>query len=127
MRNGSTAYGSPNAAASTATVDVDGGTLIIDNAVVQNVNSGVGIRLVNTAASSLSNVIVKNSAVGIAVEDAAPTIDGFTLTDNTVAMTIDGGMSLPTMYRSTILSGESPGWTTYEIDITGFAKDNEFV
>ena len=127
MRNGSTAFGSPNAAGSTATVDVDGGTLIIDNAVVQNVNSGVGIRLMNTAASSLSNVIVKNSAVGIAVEDAAPTIDGFTLTDNTVGMTIDGGMSLPTMYRSTILSGESPGWTTYEIDITGFAKDNEFV
>jgi len=127
MLNGSTAYGSPNAAATTATVDVDGGTMIVDNAQVQNANSGVGIRLSNTAASSLSNVLVKNSAVGIEVTDAAPTIDGFTLTDNTVGMTVDGGMSLPTLYRSTILSGQSAGWNTYAIDITSFAKANNYV
>ena len=127
MRNGSTAYGSPNAAASTATVHVDGGTLIVDNAQVQNANSGIGIQLTNTAASSLSNILVKNAATGIAVVDAAPTIDGFTLTDNTVGMVVDGGMSLPTLYRSTILSGESAGWTTHAIDITSFAKANNYV
>ena len=127
MRNGSTAFGSPNAAASTATVDVDGGTMIVNNAQVQNANSGVGIRLHNTAASSLSNVLVKNSAVGIEVTDAAPTIDGFTLTDNTVGMSVDGGMSLPTLFRSTVLSGESAGWTTHAIDITSFAKNNNYV
>jgi hypothetical protein len=127
MRNGSYAYGSPNAAASTATVDVDGGTMIVNNAQVQNANSGVGIRLHNTAASSLSNILVKNSEVGIEVTDAAPTIDGFTLTDNTVGMSVDGGMSLPTLYRSTILSGESAGWTTHAIDIISFAKNNNFV
>ncbi|MDP6899294.1 MAG: type IV pilin [Candidatus Thalassarchaeaceae archaeon] len=127
MRNGSTAYGSPNAAASTATVDVDGGTLIINNAVVQNVNSGVGIHLENTAGSSLSNVLVKNAATGIEVHNAAPSIDGFTLTDNTVGMDVEGGMSLPTIYRSTILSGESAGWKTHAIDITSFAKENNYV
>ena len=58
MYNGSTAFGSPNAAASTATINVDGGTMTVNNAVVQNVNSGIGIRLANTAASSLSNVLV---------------------------------------------------------------------
>ena len=127
MRNGSTAYGSPNAADSTATLDVDGGTLTINNANVQNANSGTGINLENTAASSLSNVLVKNSATGITVLNAAPTIDGFTLTDNTVGLDIEGGMSLPSIYRSTILSGESPGWTTHEVDITAFAKNNNFV
>ena len=127
MYNGSTAFGSPNAAASTATINVDGGTMTVNNAVVQNVNSGIGIRLANTAASSLSNVLVKNSAVGISVEDAAPTIDGFTLTDNTVGMEVDGGMSLPTIYRSTILSGESAGWTTHAVDITSFAMDNDYL
>ena len=59
--------------------------------------------------------------------DAAPTIDGFTLTDNTVGMSVDGGMSLPTLFRSTVLSGESAGWTTHAIDITSFAKNNNYV
>ena len=61
------------------------------------------------------------------VVDAAPTIDGFTLTDNTVGMEVDGGMSLPTIFRSEILSGESRGWTTHAIDITSFAKNNQYV
>ena len=127
MRNGSTAYGSPNAAASTATINVDGGTYVVNNAVVQNANSGIGVRIHDSAASSVSNILVKNSAVGISVVDAAPTIDGFTLTDNTVGMEVDGGMSLPTIYRSEILSGESRGWTTHAIDITSFAKNNQYV
>jgi flagellin-like protein len=127
MRNGSTAYGSPNAAASTATIHVDGGTYIVNNAQVQNVNSGVGVHLEATAASSLSNIIVKNAAVGIEVVDAAPTIDGFDLQDNTVGLIVDGGMSLPTLYRSTILSGHSAGWSTNAVDITSFAKANNFV
>ena len=54
-------------------------------------------------------------------------IDGFTLTDNTVGMSVDGGMSLPTLFRSTILSGQSAGWTTHAIDITSFAKQNNYV
>ena len=127
LRNGSTAYGSPNAAAGTATIDVDGGKLIVNNANVQNANSGIGINLEGTATSSLSNVLVKNAATGITVVNAAPTIDGFTLTDNTVGLDIEGGMSLPSIYRSTTLSGESAGWTTHAIDITSFAKDNNFV
>ena len=127
MRNGSTAYGSPNAAASTATINVDGGTYVVNNAVVQNANSGIGVRIHDSAASSVSNILVKNSAVGISVVDAAPTIDGFTLTDNTVGMEVDGGMSLPTIYRSEILSGESRGWKTHAIDITSFAKNNQYV
>ena len=127
MRNGSTAFGSPNAAASTATIHVDGGTYIVNNAQVQNVNSGVGVHLEATAASSLSNIIVKNAAVGIEVVDAAPTIDGFDLQDNTVGLIVDGGMSLPTLYRSTILSGHSAGWSTNAVDITSFAKANNFV
>ena len=127
MRNGSTAYGSPNAAASTATINVDGGTYVANNAVVQNANSGIGVRLYNTATSSVSNILVKNSALGISVSDAAPSIDGFTLTDNTVGMEVDGGMSLPTIYRSEILSGQGRGWQTHAIDITTFAKNNQYV
>ena len=127
MRNGSTAYGSPNAAPTTATVNVNGGTLTINNANVQNVNSGVGINLEDTASSSLSNVVVKNAETGITVVNAAPTIDGFTLTDNTVGIDMYGGMSLPTIYRSPLLSGESTGWKTHAIDITSFATENNFV
>jgi len=127
MLNGSTAYGSPNAALTTATLNVDGGTLLMNNAGVQNVNSGVGIRLKSTATSNLQNILVKNSEVGIEVINAAPAIDGYTLTDNTVGIDVSGGMSLPTIYRSTLLSGQSQGWTTYEIDITDMATDNNFL
>jgi plastocyanin len=127
MIGGAVAYGSPNAAAGTATLNVQGGTLTANNAKVQNANSGTGILLEDTASSSLSNIIVKNADVGIQVTDAAPTIDGFTLTNNTVGMDVYGGMSLPSIYRSTRLSGESAGWTTHAIDITSFAKNSNFV
>ena len=127
MINSSSAYGSPNAAASTATLDVDGGTLSMDDSRVVNANSGIGIMLYDTAASSLTDVTVTNAATGIAVEDAAPTINGFTLANNTVGMDVEGGMSLPSIYRSTILSGESSGWTTHAIDITSFANSANFV
>ncbi len=127
MINGAQARGSPNAALATATLNVDGGVLTMTDSSVQNANSGVGIHLEDTAASSLTNIIVKDAAVGIEVHDAAVAINGYTLTNNTVGMDIEGGMSLPTIYRSTTLSGEPMGWTTHEIDITSLAEESNYL
>ena len=62
-----------------------------------------------TTGAAVDNIVVKNAAVGIYSYNAAPTINGFTLTDNDVGVDVYGGMSLPTIYRSTLLSGQS-GW-----------------
>ena len=58
--------------------------------------------------------------------NAAPTINGFTLTDNDVGVDVYGGMSLPTIYRSTLLSGQS-GWQTYAVDLSTFLGQGDYV
>ena len=68
--------------------------------------------LADNSLATIDNIVVKNAAIGIHSYNAAPAVNGFTLTDNDVGLEVYGGMSLPTIYRSTILSGEAQGWTT---------------
>ena len=128
LSNGALVYGSSTTSASTATISVNGGTLLVNDASVFNVGqTGTGIHLENTGTSSLANVNVRGADTGVSIVDAAPSIDGFTLTDNTVGFEINGGMTLPTVFRSTLLSGASRGWTTYEMDISNLAAQYDYI
>ena len=128
LKNGAIVYGSQTVSSSMATINVDGGTLLATGASVYNAQqSGVGISLQNTGASNLQNIAVSGADTGISIVDAAPSVDGFTLTDNRVGVVVDGGMTLPSIYRSTLLSGQSAGWNTYEIDLTGLAGNYNYI
>ena len=54
-------------------------------------------------------------------------MDGFTSTGNTVGINAYGGMSLPTIYRSTSLSGATAGWTTYKIDLSTYLGTGDYL
>ena len=104
VQYGGMIYGSQTVSSTHATVKVNGGTLITDSASIVNAQqTGVGVWLENTGGSNVQNIAVTGAATGIVVKDSAPTINGFTLTDNTVGMEIDGGMSLPTVYRLSLI------------------------
>jgi hypothetical protein len=75
----------------------------------------------------LSDIIVRNAAVGIQSYNGAPQIDGFTSNGNTVGVDVHGGMSLPTLYRSSALSGMSAGWHTYKIDLSTFLGTGDYL
>ena len=86
-----------------ATLYVNGGTLDWDDSTIQNSGqTGIGI-MFETTGAAVDNIVVKNAAVGMYSYNAAPTINGFTLTDNDVGVDVYGGMSLPTVYRSTAI------------------------
>jgi len=128
LTGGAAVYGGQTVSSTMATIKVDGGSLNCNDCSVYNPQqSGVGIWLENTASSTLTNVNVAGANTGLVVKDAAPAINGFTLTDNTIGVEIDGGMTLPSIYRSTILSGQSRGWQTHEIDLTALASNFEYV
>ena len=100
----------------------------MNDASVFNVGqTGTAILIENTGTSSLANINVRGADTGVVIKDAAPSIDGFTLTDNTVGFEINGGMTLPTVFRSTLLSGASRGWTTYEMDISNLAASYDYI
>ena len=126
MMNNAAVYGSSASSDSMATVKVDGGTVsIADSSIINNGQTGTAL-WVEAAGGSIDNIIVKNAAVGIQAYNGAPQIDGFTSTDNVVGVDVYGGMSLPTIYRSTLLSGQSTGWTTYKIDLSTYLA-NDFI
>ena len=128
LRNGAIVYGSQTTSANMATIKVDGGTLIVNDASVYNAQqTGVGIWIEDSGTSSLQNIGVSGADTGVMIKDAAPAIDGFTLNDNTVGVEIDGGMTLPSIYRSTLLSGQQRGWETYEFDLTGLAENYNYI
>ena len=107
-----------------ATVKVNGGTInIADSSIINTGQTGTAL-WVEAAGGSIDNIVVKNAAVGIQAYNGAPQVDGFTSTDNTVGVDVYGGMSLPTIYRSTLLSGQSTGWTTYKIDLSTSLADD---
>jgi hypothetical protein len=107
-----------------ATVKVDGGTVnIADSSIINTGQTGTAL-WVEASGGTIENVIVKNAAVGIQSYNGAPQVDGFTATDNTVGVDIYGGMSLPTVYRSTLLSGENTGWKTYKIDLSTYLSED---
>ena len=124
MSNSATVYGSSAPSASMATVKVDGGTVnIADSSIINTGQTGTAL-WVEASGGTIENVIVKNAAVGIQSYNGAPQVDGFTATDNTVGVDIYGGMSLPTIYRSTLLSGENTGWKTYKIDLSTYLSND---
>ena len=121
VSTGSIIYGAANQPSSQATVYVNGGTLDWDDSsIINNGQTGVGLMVESTGAvgADIDNIAVKNAGVGIFAKNAAPSISGFTLQDNDVGLDVEGGMSLPTIYRSTSLMGVSRGWATYAIDVS---------
>ena len=124
MMDGAIIYGSSTSSDTMATVKVDGGFISLESSSIIN-NGQTGTALwVEAAGGSIENVIVKNAAVGIQAFNGAPQVDGFTSTDNIVGIDVYGGMSLPTVYRSTLLSGQSTGWTTYKIDLSTYLAND---
>lgn len=120
-------YGATASDDDMATVKVDRGTVSIsDSTIINTGNTGTALWIEGSTAS-VDNIVVKNGAVGIMSKNAAPQIDGFTSTDNTVGLDMDGGMSLPTIYRSPSLAGMSRGWQTYDIDLSAFIGNSDFL
>ena len=127
MKNSGTIYGASANSDEMATVKIDGGSADIDSSSIINVgNTGTAL-WVEQSSGSFNNVAVSNAAVGIQAYNGAPQIDGFTSTDNTVGVDVYGGMSLPTIYRSTSLSGQSTGWETYAVDLSAFLGSGDYL
>ena len=124
MSNSATVFGASASNSEMATVKVDGGTAnIADSSIINTGQTGTAL-WVEASGGTIENIIVKNAAVGIQSYNGAPQVDGFTATDNTVGVDVYGGMSLPTVYRSTLLSGESTGWKTYKIDLSTYLSQD---
>ena len=127
LSNGATIFGSSASIDDMATVKVDGGTINVDDSSIINTgNTGTAL-WVEQAGGNINNIIVKNGAVGIQAFNGAPQVNGFTSTDNTIGVDVYGGMSLPTIYRSTLLSGKATGWETYEIDLSTYLGTGEYL
>ena len=120
-------YGAQASDDDMATVKIDRGSVSIsDSTIINTANTGTAL-WVEGSAASIDNIVVKNGAVGIMSKNAAPQIDGFTSTDNTVGVDMEGGMSLPTIYRSPSLAGVSRGWQTYDIDLSAFIGNSDYL
>lgn len=127
MMNGATIFGATASADDMATVKVDGGTISVDDSSIINTgNTGTAL-WVEQSGGNINNIIVKNAAVGIQAYNGAPQVNGFTSTDNTVGVNAYGGMSLPTIYRSTLLSGKATGWETYQIDLSTYLGTGDYL
>ena len=125
MINGSVAYGDSASSKDMATIMVDGGTFAADDSsVVNNGGTGTGVWFQRTT-TAVTDLTVSGAARGIMSKNAAPSVNGFTLTNNDVGIEFEGGMSLPSIYRSTLLSGEATGWTTHAIDLSGQVDSGE--
>jgi hypothetical protein len=120
MSDSGTIYGSTATNDEMATVKVNGGSVDIDGSSIINTGqTGTAIWMQNTD-GTINDITVKNAAVGIQTYNAAPSVDGFIANGNTVGVSAYGGMSLPTIYRSTILSGINTGWYTHEIPLSSY-------
>ena len=127
MMDAATIFGSSASADEMSTVKIQGGSASIDSSSIINTGqTGTAIWIENSGAT-LSDIIVKNAAIGIQSYNGAPQVDGFTSTGNTVGINAYGGMSLPTIYRSTSLSGATTGWTTYKIDLSTYLGTGNYV
>ena len=124
MTNAGAVYGLAATSDAMATVKIDGGTLAGDSGNIFNTQqTGTGIWF-ESAQTGMSNLGVSGAAVGIQSYNAAPQLNGFTVTSSTVGVDVYGGMSLPMLYRSTSLSGESSGWKTYSMDLSAFLEED---
>jgi hypothetical protein len=126
MSDNAAVYGLSTQSPTMATIKVNGGTVdIADSSIINTGKTGTAL-WVEASGGSIQNVLVKNAAVGIQTYNGAPQVDGFTSTDNTVGVDVYGGLTLPTIYRSPLLSGENTGWKTYKIDMSGYLG-NDFL
>lgn len=127
MMDSATVFGSTASADDMATVKIDGGSANIDaSSIVNTGQTGTALWVENSGAT-LTDIIVRNAAVGIQSYNGAPQVDGFTSNGNTVGVDVHGGMSLPTIYRSSSLSGMSAGWHTYKIDLSTFLGTGDYL
>ena len=118
MINGSVGYGNDASDEDMATILVDKGSFTGSSmSVINSGGTGTGVWYFQ-AQSTVSDLTVSNAYRGIMSSNAAPMVNGYTLTNNEIGLEFFGGMALPTIYRSTLLSGESTGWTTHAIDLT---------
>ncbi len=125
--NGATIYGNAAAAITEATLYVNGGTLDWDDSTISNsLQTGIGLMFENSE-GDVDTITVKNAAVGIYSLNAAPTVNGFTLENNDVGVNVEGGMTLPTIYRSTQLSQKTTGWHTWTYDMTSTAEGLDYL
>ena len=98
VKNSAIIYGRANAPATEVTLYVTGGALDWDDSTIQNSGqTGIGLML-EGAMSTVDNIVVKNAATGIYSYNAAPQVNGFTLTGNEVGIDVEGGMKLDTIY-----------------------------
>ncbi len=126
ITNGGKIYGLAANSDDMATVEINGGTLEGDGGTIINTGgTGTGIWFENTM-SGMANLAITGAAVGIKSHNAAPQLDGFTVSGSDVGVSLYGGMTLPTIYRSTSLSGMNAGWNTYSFDISTFL-DKDYV
>ena len=127
VKNSGTIYGSSATSDDMATVKVAGGSANIDSSTIINTaNTGTAL-WVEESSGSFNNIAVTNAAVGIQSYNAAPSIDGFTSTGNTVGIDAHGGMTLPTIYRSTSLESVARGWKTHEVDMSAFIGTADYL
>ena len=127
MMDSAVIYGASATADDMATVKIEGGSATINAASIINTGqTGTAIWIENSGAT-LTDIIVRNAAVGIQSYNGAPQVDGFTSNGNTVGVAAYGGMSLPTIYRSSALSGQSAGWTTYKIDLSTYLGSGDYL
>ncbi|MEG3600860.1 MAG: hypothetical protein VX356_01310, partial [Candidatus Thermoplasmatota archaeon] len=83
MMDSATIFGSSASADEMATVKIQGGSANIDSSSIINTGqTGTAIWIENSGAS-LTDIIVKNAAVGIQSYNGAPQVDGFTSNGNT--------------------------------------------
>ena len=127
MLNGATIYGSTASSDDMATVRLDGGTASITDSTIQNADTSGTALWIENSQPAINGITVKGSAVGIMSYNAAPQIEGFTSSGNTVGVETYGGMSLPTIYRSSSLSGQANGWTTYEFDMSNYLSEGDYL
>lgn len=120
-------YGAQASSDDMATVKIDRGSVSISASTIINTGNTGTVLWIEGSSASIDNIVVKNGAVGIMSKNAAPQIDGFTSTDNTVGLDMEGGMSLPTIYRSPSLSGMTRGWHTYDIDLSSFVGNSDYL
>ena len=127
MMDSATVYGSSASSDDMATVKIDGGQVSIDASSIINIGQTGTALWVESSGGNINDIIVKNAAVGIQSYNGAPQVDGFTSQGNTVGVGAYGGMSLPSIYRSTILSGASAGWETYQIDLSTYLGTGDYL
>ena len=122
-----TILGAQASSTDVATVSIDGGSMTSIGAskITNTAQTGTALRI-ESATPVLDQITLEDAAIGLKLLRAAPTVNAFTITGTTTGVDVEGSMTLPTLYRSTAISGMS-GWKHYSVDLTSLAKSNDYV